>query len=210
MKNLNYLNKYRRELGGDRGDKFNGAFDVSLSEKPSFVIAGRGFSWEHISISHVANIMPTYDVMLELKDMFFEDNEIVMQIHPAKKDYVNNHNRCLHIWKPIDQKIPNPFKDIKKGLLSNISSKKFSIINDLSYQITVYASQEWEVISILSDNGYADWDTVCSIKNEYFGEDETIIQLHMPKNVEKELNPNAIYLWKPLKKEIPLPPKKMV
>ena len=46
--------------------------------------------------------------MCEIKSMFFEDDEVVMQLHPKKTEYVNNHNYCLHLWKPIGKEIPTP------------------------------------------------------------------------------------------------------
>ena len=43
-----------------------------------------------------------------MKDIFWRDDEVCMQLHPAKEDYVNNMRFCLHIWKPINQEIPKP------------------------------------------------------------------------------------------------------
>ena len=58
--------------------------------------------WEHVSIApkHKYNI-PTWDDMCTLKDMFFNDDEEVYQIHPNKSEYVNIMDNCLHLWKPI-------------------------------------------------------------------------------------------------------------
>ena len=46
--------------------------------------------------------------MCYMKDIFWNDDEICMQLHPKKEEYVNNHKYCLHIWKPINQEIPTP------------------------------------------------------------------------------------------------------
>lgn len=113
MKNLNYLNKYRVDMFGDGylGDEHNGAFKLKIKGGQYFVIASDGKGWEHISITHTnGHKMPSWNTMCELKDMFFEDYETVMQLHPAKKDYVNNHKHCLHLWRPIDKEIPLPPK----------------------------------------------------------------------------------------------------
>lgn len=56
--------------------------------------------WEHVSIVPRKNVMPSWDDMCELKDIFFNDEEEVYQIHPPKSEYVNLHDRCLHLWKP--------------------------------------------------------------------------------------------------------------
>lgn len=37
-----------------------------------------------------------------------KEDKVCMQLHPRKEDYVNNHPHCLHIWKPINKKIPTP------------------------------------------------------------------------------------------------------
>ena len=46
--------------------------------------------------------------MCQIKDMFWNDDEVVMQIHPAKSNYVNLMPNCLHLWSPIEQEIPVP------------------------------------------------------------------------------------------------------
>jgi len=60
------------------------------------------------SISHQAKC-PSWEVMCRIKEIFFGDDECVMQLHPPKADWVNNHKYCLHLWKPINgEVIPRP------------------------------------------------------------------------------------------------------
>jgi len=40
--------------------------------------------------------------------LFWHDEECVMQLHPPKTSYVNNHPFCLHLWRPLVDKIPMP------------------------------------------------------------------------------------------------------
>ncbi len=49
--------------------------------------------------------------MCFLKDLFWEKNEVCIQIHPSELEYVNTHPFVLHIWRPVDQPIPTPPKD---------------------------------------------------------------------------------------------------
>lgn len=51
---------------------------------------------------------PTWEEMCFVKSLFWDDNEAVMQLHPPKSDWVNNHPYCLHLWKPNNQQIPLP------------------------------------------------------------------------------------------------------
>ena len=47
--------------------------------------------------------------MCHVKDLFWQDEEVVIQYHPRKSEYVNNHPFVLHLWKPIYQGIiPTP------------------------------------------------------------------------------------------------------
>lgn len=63
--------------------------------------------WEHVSVS-LRNRCPNWQEMCFVKDLFWGDDEVVMQLHPAKADYVNQHPYCLHLWKPAKQEIPLP------------------------------------------------------------------------------------------------------
>ena len=62
--------------------------------------------WNHVSVSpkHKFKI-PSWDDMCVLKDIFFNDEEEVYQIHPKKSEYVNFQSNCLHLWKPIGHEL---------------------------------------------------------------------------------------------------------
>ena len=72
------------------------------SMKGMTVIWSYGGGWEHISIDGKKR-MPEWEEMCFLKDMFFNDDECVVQYHPPKSEYVNNLKYCLHLWKPIEE-----------------------------------------------------------------------------------------------------------
>ena len=69
------------------------------------------FSWgcgfEHLSVSTPVQC-PTWEQMCKMKDIFWRDDEVCMQLHPKKEDYVDCMKYCLHIWRPIDKEIPMP------------------------------------------------------------------------------------------------------
>ncbi|WP_433995797.1 DUF7694 domain-containing protein [Bradyrhizobium diazoefficiens] len=46
--------------------------------------------------------------MCFVKDLFWDEEECVMQLHPPYSQYVNNSRYCLHLWKPIRENIPRP------------------------------------------------------------------------------------------------------
>jgi hypothetical protein len=46
--------------------------------------------------------------MCYVKSLFWDDEEAVMQLHPPKSEWVNNHPYALHLWRPIGATIPLP------------------------------------------------------------------------------------------------------
>lgn len=82
-------------------------FRIKIKGEEYLVVVSNGKGWEHVSVSHKHKI-PSWSVMCAVKDMFFEEEEIVMQLHPKKSEYINMHPNCLHLWKPVDKEIPTP------------------------------------------------------------------------------------------------------
>lgn len=73
------------------------------------VIWSDGGGWEHVSICPFKrSYTHSWDDMCQLKDMFFKEDEIVVQYHPAKSEYVNNMPNCLHLWRSMNSTFPMP------------------------------------------------------------------------------------------------------
>lgn len=67
--------------------------------------------WDHVSVSR-SDRVPNWGEMEAVKHAFFRDDETAMQLHVPAKDHVNNHEYCLHLWRPNDgREIPRPPKD---------------------------------------------------------------------------------------------------
>lgn len=83
------------------------------------VIWSNGGGWEHVSLApYKRSHTPTWDEMCHLKEMFFHDDEVAVQYHPAKSEYVNNMPNCLHLWRPLNEVMPTPpsiMVGVKKG-----------------------------------------------------------------------------------------------
>jgi hypothetical protein len=90
-------------------DRFNGAFFVfgPCGADLKIIASSEGMGWEHVSVS-LKNRCPNWPEMCFVKDLFWEDEEAVMQIHPPKSDYINCHPYCLHLWRPLAETIPLP------------------------------------------------------------------------------------------------------
>lgn len=108
-------NKFRIRTGygygaSDDSNGNNGAFRVKLKGgQHVHVVASDGLGWEHVSVSR-RDRCPTWDEMCQVKALFWDEEDCVVQYHPPRADYVNNHPNCLHLWRPINVEIPRPIK----------------------------------------------------------------------------------------------------
>lgn len=86
----------------------DGFMAANYSRKATIICSWAG-GWEHVSIN--AKKTPTWEQMCKLKEACWDDTETVVQYHPARADYVNNLEHCLHLWRPIEQyagSLPTP------------------------------------------------------------------------------------------------------
>lgn len=87
----------------------NGAFYVTGPKGRLQIIASDQAGWEHVSACPVKNNRtPTWEEMAFVKSLFWNEDEAVVEYHPPKSRYVNNHPYVLHLWKPIDIELPLP------------------------------------------------------------------------------------------------------
>jgi hypothetical protein len=110
------------------GDRF-GAFVVPVNSQMKLVIIATAAEshpdtppetwwWEHASV-HMEERQkngqwrertPNWKLMCLVKDLFWDEDEMVVQFHPARKDYVNNHSTTLHLWRNSRENFPRPPK----------------------------------------------------------------------------------------------------
>lgn len=97
-------------LSSSPKDGNNGFFIIPLGRGLNAqVIASDGFGWEHVSVTiRGKKFAPTWGEMSKIKALFWDETDTVIQYHPAKDDYINNHAYCLHLWRPINQPLPKP------------------------------------------------------------------------------------------------------
>ncbi len=124
-------------LASTAADGNNGAFIVG-SPEPGWMLVlivsdssepdGADYAkWEHVSVhayrrrggGKAQSRTPTWQEMTFVKNCCWDDEDVVMQLHPRKSEYVNQHPHTLHLWRPVDQEIPTPpaiFVGVKAGL----------------------------------------------------------------------------------------------
>lgn len=88
------------------GSGMCGAFRFNLpgEVRPICCIASDGEGWQHVSVSfgQGSTRAPSWDIMCQVKELFWEPEDAVIQFHPAKSHYVNFHDGCLHLWRCTD------------------------------------------------------------------------------------------------------------
>lgn len=108
MKTLNEILQSERLL--DVGTGIDGGRGIiRMPNWTGSVIWSLGGGWEHVSVApRQRKIVPSWEDMCWLKDMFFEEQECVVQYHPPKSECVNNLSNCLHLWRPVYENMPTP------------------------------------------------------------------------------------------------------
>jgi len=114
--------KYRLKegpMGSDESYGINGVFVIPIHIDCQIrCIASDGAGWEHVSISEMVNIKkkrplvrtPSWNIMCKVKNLFWDEEDCVIQFHPPKSEYVNRHPNVLHLWRKIGVKIETPPK----------------------------------------------------------------------------------------------------
>lgn len=86
-------------------------YDSGEAYKDEGGVEHPGSGWEHLSARVKMNNgerVPTWEEMCWLKHLFWEDEEVVVQFHPKKSEYVNNHPFVLHLFKEVGKEFPHP------------------------------------------------------------------------------------------------------
>jgi hypothetical protein len=124
MSDFTMLNRHRVRTGpfastDDYG--FNGCFQLWMNGNRINIITSDGEGWQHVSVSFFdqRTRTPSWELMCQVKDLFFEPEDTVIQFHPPHSQYVNNHSGCLHLWRCTDgREFPLPPSELVgiKGL----------------------------------------------------------------------------------------------
>lgn len=103
--------------GSGDHDGPNGAFLVPLGKgTAALVIASEGGVdplnvWEHVSVSireDDSTRLPRWDEMVAIKETFWDASDCVVQFHPPRDGYVNDHPHVLHLWRSVTYRQPMP------------------------------------------------------------------------------------------------------
>lgn len=87
-----------------------GVFIVPINNVPFTVVVNDDRydkKWEHVSVSNMLRC-PTWEEMCYIKNLFWDEDETVVQFHPKQSEYKNMHPYCLHMWKDTTKEFELP------------------------------------------------------------------------------------------------------
>ena len=107
--------KFRIRTGAFASDESygpNGVFVIQQNPSEQIrCIASNGEGWEHVSVSinRLGNTrIPSWGEMVQVKNLFWDEEDCVVQFHPPKSKYVNCHPNVLHLWRKIGHEYETP------------------------------------------------------------------------------------------------------
>lgn len=105
MRSLGEIKKKVKWVKHFAGETF--ATEIETSRWKGSVIFGYNENgWEHVSVNPYNGKMPTWEEMCYVKEIFFNEEEEAIQIHPKKSEYVNMAECCLHLWRNTKFELP--------------------------------------------------------------------------------------------------------
>ena len=135
--------------------------------------------WEHVSIVVIQNDrdtrQPTYEEMVLIKGLFWGDDEICIEVHPKKSEYVNVNPDCLHLWKQVGEDYTEMSKIVKDFI------NTFPKASDSTLQVTHLVLNSQSYCIVAGPNRWPSWSELCDIKNQYFESEEAAVQYHFNK-----------------------------
>lgn len=85
-----------------------------------------------------------------------------------------------------------------------------SLIDRAPLRVIASSGEGWDHVSVSRKNRCPNWAEMEQIAALFFEDDETAMQLHVPKADHLNLHPFCLHWWRPLDGSIPRPPSNMV
>ncbi len=188
------LNKRKMDILKANGvlPKERSEFYFPMEDKFGYVSAINflGDDWEHVMFNGFwLNRCPTYEEMAHLKDIFWKENEIAIQVHPKKSEYVNNcgYEYNLHLWRDrnVSEKMEKTLRSRIERMLER--AKEFYKKGE---QKEILLEEELKVVVIFGGNKWPTWEEVCKVKQRYWQAEEAAVQF----NVGAKFDLNSKYI----------------
>ena len=123
---------------------------------------------------------------------------------------------------PEDRRVDLPLSHALSSTIASGNNGAFDFVGPVpGWRLLVIASDGggWEHVSVHAarERGLRDvqtrvptWAEMVFIKNEFWGPEDVVMQLHPRQSVYVNQHPHVLHLWRPLDKVIPEPPPEFV
>lgn len=157
--------------------------------------------WEHVMLNGFwSNRCPTYEEMTLLKDTFWTEGEIAIQVHPRKSEYINKCEYTLHLWRNR-----NVSEKVERGLRQRIEKmlEKAKEFYEKGQRKEILLEEDTKVVLIFCGDRWLTWEEVCQIKQKYWQPEEAAVQFNISQafDLNKE---RIIMLWDAEDFDLPL------
>ena len=85
-----------------------------------------------------------------------------------------------------------------------------SPVDKQSLKIIASSDGGWDHVSVSRPNRPPNWAEMVYVKEMFFENHETVMQLHVPASDHINVHPHCLHLWRPQNEPIPRPPAIMV
>lgn len=72
------------------------------------------------------------------------------------------------------------------------------------------SGEGWEHVSVSRRSKTPSYEDMVWVKQQFWSDDECVMQLHVPEKDHVNCHPNCLHLWRPINESIPRPPSIMV
>ena len=79
-------------------------------------------------------------------------------------------------------------------------------IRPMGLHLLISNGEGWEHASVSRRGRMPTYDDLCWVKNQLWDDDQTVMQLHVPKADHVNCHKYCLHLWRPTDQEIPRPP----
>ncbi len=73
-------------------------------------------------------------------------------------------------------------------------------------KILISSGEGWEHVSVSRKSRTPSYEDMCWVKANFWGDEDAVMQLHVPKLDHVNCHEHCLHLWRPTDKEIPRPP----
>lgn len=84
---------------------------VLIADDGTHADVPESLGWEHVSVRATRkrrSRVPSWREMCFIKRLFWDDEDVVVQYHPRRSEYVNTHPDVLHLWRHATLPFPTP------------------------------------------------------------------------------------------------------